>query len=369
MHTQRRRLLLGLAGGLARRAGAGATGSAGASAGAGAGVGVGVGAFFGAAAGAVSATGATAGATAGLLAGCAGGPGPGPATVAGGLLQQVAPGVYAFIGQKGSPDERNLGRVGNAGFIVGDKGVIAIDTGTSWAHGQALLGALRQVTQQPVRVALVTHTRPEFLFGGGAYRAAGIPVRMHTRTATLMKSRCDTCLKALRREVGEVPMQGTEMYTPEQTFEASEVLTLIGRPVRVVYQGHSSGPGDIAVLDETSGVLFAGGLADHLRIPDIQDSLLSAWHRALASLGQLPLRAVVPGHGPVANAQALPAVDRYLTALETRVRQLVMEGASLLDAPDAAEVPAFAQWDQYDLIHRRNASVAYLRFERETLFQ
>ncbi len=327
MHLQRRRLLLGLGSGLAWRAGA----------------------------------------SAGLLAGCA--TGPEPKAAAGGLLQQVAPGVYAFIGEKGSPDDRNLGRVGNAGFIVGDQGVIAIDTGTSWAHGQALLAALRQVTQLPVRVVLVTHTRPEFLFGGGAYRAAGIPVRMHTRTATLMKSRCDTCLKALRREVGEIAMQGTEMYTPEQTFEASEVLTLIGRPVRVIYQGHSSGPGDIAVLDETSGVLFAGGLADHLRIPDIQDSQLPAWHKALVTLGQLPLRAVVPGHGPVTTAQALPTVDRYLVSLEARVRQLVNEGASLLEAPDAAEVPAFAQWDQYDLIHRRNASVAYLRFERESLFQ
>lgn len=286
-----------------------------------------------------------------------------------GALQRVAPGVYAFIGATGSADEHNLGRIGNAGFIVGETGVIAIDTGTSFAHGQALLAALRQVTDLPVRVALITHTRPEFLFGGAAYRAAGIPIRMHTRTATLMKSRCDTCLKALRREVGEAAMQGTQMYTPEQTFDDSHVLGLIGRPVRVIYQGHSSGPGDITVLDETSGVLFAGGLADHLRIPDIQDAVLPAWHQALATIGQLPLRAVVPGHGPVAAQPALLAVDSYLTALGLRVRELVSQGSSLLDAPDATELPAFATWDQYDLIHRRNASVAFLRFERELLFK
>lgn len=288
---------------------------------------------------------------------------------AAGELQQVAPGVYAFIGQPGSPDQSNLGRVGNAGFIVGEKGVIAIDTGTSFAHGQALLAALRQVTDQPVRVALVTHTRPEFLFGGAAYRAGGIPLRMHTRTATLMKSRCDTCLKALKREVGEAAMLGTEMYTPEQTFDDSHVLALIGRPVRVAYQGHSSGPGDITVFDETTGVLFAGGLADHQRIPDIQDAVLPSWRQALAALGQLPLRAVVPGHGPVAPPASLLAVDRYLVELQLRVRQLVTEGSSLLDAPDATELPAFAAWDQYDLIHRRNASVAFLRFERELLFK
>jgi glyoxylase-like metal-dependent hydrolase (beta-lactamase superfamily II) len=282
----------------------------------------------------------------------------------------VAPGVYAFVGPAGVPDEHNLGRVGNAGFIVGERGVIAVDTGTSFAHGQALLAAIGQVTSQPVKVALVTHTRPEFLFGGGAYRAAGIPVRMHTRTAVLMRGRCETCLKALRREVGETPMQGTEMYTPDQTFETSHALgELIGRPVSVHYHGHSSGPGDIAVFDESQGVLFAGGLADHRRIPDIQDSNLPIWQEALQALQSLPVRTLVPGHGPVSSAQALSLVDQYLSALQTRVRQLVNDGTSLLDAPDATELPAFAHWDQYDNVHRRNASVAFLRFEREALLK
>jgi glyoxylase-like metal-dependent hydrolase (beta-lactamase superfamily II) len=164
-------------------------------------------------------------------------------------------------------------------------------------------------------------------------------------------------------------MQGSDMYTAEQTFDDSHLLTLAGRPVRVLYLGHSSGPGDIAVLDESTGVLFAGGLADHLHIPDIQDAVLPAWREALSTLAQLPLRVVVPGHGPVATPAALLAVDRYLVELEQRVRQLVTEGSSLLDAPDATELPAFAAWDQYDLIHRRNVSVAYLRFERELLFK
>ena len=96
---------------------------------------------------------------------------------------ELAPGVYMVAGSGGAADETNLGRIGNAGFIVGERGVIAIDTGTSYAHGQALLAAIRAVTDQPVRVALITHTQPEFLFGGTAFRERGIPIRMHTRTA------------------------------------------------------------------------------------------------------------------------------------------------------------------------------------------
>ncbi len=297
-----------------------------------------------------------------VLAGCASTPSTQRATL-------LAPGVYLLPGSGGAADAHNLGRIGNAGFIVGASGVIAIDTGTSLAHGRALLAAIRAVTDKPVRLALVTHARPEFLFGGAAFREQGIPITMHQRCATLMASRCETCLKTLRVTVGETPMAGTVMYQADQRFEASHTLELIGRAVQVLHFGHSSGPGDIAVLDVASGVLFAGGLLDAQRVPDIQDSDLPGWKRALQALRDLRPSQVVPGHGPASPASLVDSVEGYLAQLQARVRELVASGVSLLAVAEASELPAFAAWDQYDTIHRRNASVAYLRFERELLFK
>jgi glyoxylase-like metal-dependent hydrolase (beta-lactamase superfamily II) len=282
---------------------------------------------------------------------------------------QVAAGVYMVPGTVGLADETNLGRIGNAGFIVGETGVIAIDTGTSYAHGRALLAAIREVTDQPVRLAFITHTRPEFLFGGAAFRDRGIPVVMHAKTARLMAARCETCLKQLRQTLGEEPMRGTTMYKAEREFEAAHTDTSIGRPVRVLYFGHSSGPGDIALLDERSGVLFGGGLLDQRRIPDIQDSDLAGWKNALAAMRALRVSTVVPGHGPAASSEVISSVERYLVQLEARARSLAEGGASLIDVPDATTLPEFSQWEQYDTIHRRNASIAYLRFERELFFK
>ena len=68
---------------------------------------------------------------------------------------QVAPGVYMLRGASGEVDSANLGRIGNAGFIVGPNGVLAIDTGTSYRHGQALISAIRQITDRPIRLVLV----------------------------------------------------------------------------------------------------------------------------------------------------------------------------------------------------------------------
>jgi glyoxylase-like metal-dependent hydrolase (beta-lactamase superfamily II) len=298
-----------------------------------------------------------------LLIGCATVDSSAPRAIA------LADGVYLLPGSGGAADDKNLGRIGNAGFIVGDSGVIAIDTGTSYAHGQALLAAIRAVTDKPIKLALLTHTRPEFLFGGMAFREAGIPIRTHKAMARLMAARCETCLKTLRQTVGDAPMRGTAMYKPDEEFDAAHELTLVGRTVRVLYFGHSSGPGDIAVLDVASGVLFAGGLADAQRVPDTQDSDLAGWNRALALLRELPVKTVVPGHGPSAPATAIADVQTYLAQLEARARELVASGASLSGVPDASELPAYQSWDQYETIHRRNASIVFLRVERELMFK
>ena len=284
--------------------------------------------------------------------------------------QALVAGVYWLPGSGGAANPHNLGRIGNTGFIVGETGVIAIDTGTSYAHGRTLLAAIHRVTDKPVRLALLTHAQPEFLFGGQAFREQGIPVRAHSRTARLMASRCETCLARLRQTVGAVPMRGTLLYRPDQEFDATHEIDSIGRPVQVLYFGYSSGPGDIAVLDQRSGVLFAGGLLDAQRVPDIQDGDLAGWRRALSALDELHPSMIVPGHGPaMAAADLIPAVTSYLQQIEARARALVDSDTSLIDVAEASELPAFESWDQYDTIHPRNAAIAFLRFERERLFK
>jgi glyoxylase-like metal-dependent hydrolase (beta-lactamase superfamily II) len=302
-----------------------------------------------------------------LVAGCAmaGTAGNGAA----GTVVAVAPGVYMLRGASGEVSTQNLGRVGNAGFIVGPSGVLAIDTGTSYHEGLALLAAIARTTDKPVRQVLITHTRQEYLFGASAFRERGIPILMQRQAAALMAARCETCLKNLRRVLGEDEMRGSAVLVPDLLFDTSMAYTGIGRPVRLLSYGHSSGPGDSAVFDETSGVLFAGGLLDQQRIPDVQDGDMPGWKAALAALRRLPIKTVVPGHGPAAPAQLIDTVERYLNQLEARLFALMNAGAALSEAPDQAVLPEFTGWDQYDTIHRRNASIMYVRLERELLFK
>jgi glyoxylase-like metal-dependent hydrolase (beta-lactamase superfamily II) len=279
----------------------------------------------------------------------------------------LAAGVYMVQGAPGGVDTRNLGRVGNAGFIIGDAGVLAIDTGTSYRQGEQLLAAIRSMTDKPVRLVLITHAQKDFLFGGAAYREHGIPILMHRQAAALMAARCERCLKMLKETLGEDEMRGTVMFTPDQQFDAAQTLDVIGRPIRLMYFGHSSGPGDVAVLDTASGVLFAGGLLDHGRVPDLQDGDLEGWLRALQALRALPIKTIVPGHGPAASPEVIDAQIQYLVQLQARVQELLRGGTALSAVPEAAGLPEFAHWDQYESLHRRNASTLFIRLQSAQL--
>ena len=101
----------------------------------------------------------------------------------------------------------------------------------------------------------------------------------------------------------------------------------------------------------------------------MQDSDLDGWTRALRSLRALPLRVIVPGHGPIATATVIDSVDRYLGQLQARLQELLQSGTALSEVPDAAALAEFALWDQYETIHRRNASILFVRFEREQMLK
>ncbi len=273
---------------------------------------------------------------------------------------EVATGVYLLRGTGGEPAPSNLGRVGSAGFIVGETGVVAIETGTSYRHGIELITAIRRVTDKPVRLALVTHARQEFVFGAAAFQQRGIQVAMQTQAATLMASRCDNCLKTLRGLLGEDALRATVVVKPDRTFATPHRLkALPDRPLELLYFGHSSGPGDIAVFDPRSGVLFSGGLVENGHIPDVLDSDLPGWHAALQQLRTPPIHAMVAAHGPACNTGCIDAVERYLTQLDSKARALLAADTPLSQVPDATTLGEFETWDQYDTIHRRNAAVVF----------
>jgi len=280
---------------------------------------------------------------------------------------RVADGVYAFIGALGEAAADNGGNIGNSGFIVGRTGVIVIDTGISYRHGQAILDAIHRVSDKPVQLVIVTHAVQEFLFGNAAFAELGTPMLTHTRSAELMRQRCDHCLANLHKILGEHTMAGTRLVVPERTVDRSTTLEVAGRKLELLHFGWAATPGDLAVLDQSSGTLFAGGLVSVGRIPEIRDCDFEGWLQVLEQLQRLSPSHVVPGFGQPGGPEALAATGTYLRALDAKVKDLYARSSSLLESVENADLPDYEGWLMYSVLHRRNAQHRYLQLETRDL--
>lgn len=281
--------------------------------------------------------------------------------------QPVAAGVYALVGDTGVAYPENGGHTSNQGFIIGDSGVIVIDSGGSDGHGQNILEAVRSVTSKPVLLLINTHAGPDHVLGNSAFRRVNIPILGHRETDRLMAERCSICLTNLTTALGPQIMAGTEVARPTELIDATTTLTVGGRILDIFYFGQAHAPGDIAVFDRESGVLFAGDLAYVGRLPDVRDARIRNWIRALEKLRRLPVTQFIPGHGPASPPGRLSEGLAYLEGLLGRVETSYRKGESLTEASKTVAMPSFRRWSLYDILHPVNVHYVYLELEREEL--
>ncbi|SAL01871.1 MBL fold metallo-hydrolase [Caballeronia ptereochthonis] len=278
----------------------------------------------------------------------------------------IAPGVYAFIGNGEAVAPANHGIVANNGFIVGPEGVTVIDTGPSYRYGRAMIEAIRKVTPLPVKLVIITHQAPEFVFGAAAFRDDDVPILAHARTAQLIRERCSICLANLRKTLGDDEMAGSRVTVPDKTVNGTTEMESGGRKLQLLHFGPASTPGDLAVLDTQSGVLFAGGLVSNGRIPELRNEQIPGWLAALENLHALDLKTVVPGFGaPLRGNDDIMQTGVYLRDLDASVKRAYKNGVGLTEAMHTVQVPAFRSYKLYAIAQPQNVQRIYLQLEKQ----
>jgi glyoxylase-like metal-dependent hydrolase (beta-lactamase superfamily II) len=277
----------------------------------------------------------------------------------------IAPGVYAFLGDNDAVAPANHGIVSNNGFIVGQDGVTVIDTGSSYRYGRAMIEAIRKVTPLPVKLVIITHQAPEFVFGAAAFRDDDVPILAHARAAQLIRERCSICLANLRKTLGEDEMAGSRVTVPDKTVNGTTEIESGGRKLQLLHFGPASTPGDLAVLDTQTGVLFAGGLVSNGRIPELRNEQIPGWLAALENLHALDLKMVVPGFGAPLRGDDIMRTGDYLRELDVSVKRAYKSGIGLTEAMHTVQVPAFKDYKLYAIAQPQNVQRIYLQLEKQ----
>jgi quinoprotein relay system zinc metallohydrolase 1 len=275
----------------------------------------------------------------------------------------LAPGVYVVEGVNADFSPANGCNIINTGFIVTGAGVVVINTGPSKRYGEQLRALISRTTREPVVQVLHLNLHPDYFLGNQAF--ADVPRLATDTTRAGMAREAKAYEDNLYRLCGDW-MKGTEAVLPSGTAPLGP-LRVGGREMELrEYRGHTDS--DLVLVDKASGVVFAGGLVFAQRIPTTPHAQIGPWLQSLQAFASLPLKTLVPSHGPVRNdASAVGQTQRYLQWLDRSFSQAAQQGAEMNELL-RAEVPAeFRGWAAFGTEYTRNVAHLYPRYEQAVL--
>jgi len=283
-------------------------------------------------------------------------------------IEQIAPGNYVHYGQHAARSRDNAGDNANIGFIVGERCVLVFDTGGSRLVGEALMGALRQVTDKPVCYVVLSHVHPDHIFGAAAFLQDRPVVIGHENLPHQLAARGQFYRETLERDLGELA-EGSDIIMPTRTIAADETITvdLGGREVDIHAWTPAHTDDDVTVFDRATSTLWLADLLFVEHTP-VLDSNITGFLAVMQTLrANTDVRHYVPGHGR-SNATWPAVLDRqqhYFEVILTETRAAIRNNVPLMDAVNQVGLSEAQNWVNFETYHRRNVTTAYTELEWE----
>lgn len=235
-------------------------------------------------------------------------------------LQKIGDAVWAAIVN----DEGLAG--GNAGFVIGDDGVLVIDTFQDPRPAKAMLGEIRKLTPLPIRFVVNTHYHLDHVNGNDVFAAAGATIVAHRNVRAWMRTEN---IKMLDPPVTPEKKARVQSLTLPTVVHDSHIELYLGsRRINVrYYPGHTGGDSVVYIPD--AQVVFCGDMLWKEHVPNLIDASTKPWIESLDAMQKDHGPSTwVPGHGGIANAQDVLTFRKYLADLRDGVRREQAAGKS-----------------------------------------
>jgi glyoxylase-like metal-dependent hydrolase (beta-lactamase superfamily II) len=293
-------------------------------------------------------------------------------------FEKLAEGVYASI----RTEPVGLGVDANNLFVIGDDGVLVVDTNFGPSSTRQVLAKLRTITDKPVKYVVNTHPHDDHVLGNAVYREAypqaqfvGHPFLREYLPAKGAENRKaqienlpgfaaalkDTLAKGVNLAKQPISAEERAGYgsdlrlidaylkdaptftdvLPTMTVTDRLTLTLGARKIDVLHLGRGHTAGDLVVHLPEEGIVAAGDLVV-FPIPLVggDQSFVADWSATLVKVIGLKPRVIVPGHGPVMrDTEYAKQMAELFTSVTQQVR--TSPGTTLDEVRKNVDLTAF----------------------------
>src|SRR5438477_3040020 len=278
-------------------------------------------------------------------------------------LVKVAEGVYAAIAKPGGLAS------GNAGFVIGDDGVLIFDTFFTPAAIEELIGEIQSLTKLPIKYAVNSHYHLDHTGGNQVLAERGVPIIAHDNVLIWQTTKNKRFLPApedlqkrkadAAKQLSEIPedqkdkraqlerqirrydaMMSIKLTNPTKTFGSGTMRLKLGKRevILATLPGHTGG--DVFAYVPDAKVVFTGDLGWSKTLPNLVDATVNDWIPTLDKmLAQYPTAKFVPGHGNVAEAADMKDFRDYLDDLRGRVKKGIADGLTFDQARQQLTLP------------------------------
>ncbi|MGD9890487.1 MAG: MBL fold metallo-hydrolase [Dehalococcoidia bacterium] len=269
-------------------------------------------------------------------------------------IEELAAGVFARVGIHPLQP--------NSGIVIGERGVLVVDSGYSATAGRELLADIRRITPLPVSTVVISHHHFDHAWGNQVFEQADVVGHTNARSNMLgetepYKQRMiafaptssqwyGLTAENLTRQLAE-----TRITPPDSSFDDRMVVDLSGQRVELLHFGAGHTNGDTLVYLPESKVLFGGDLICNHVLPNAMDGDPLHWPDVLQQAGRLDIEVVVPGHGPVGNRTMIGDFNRCLNHVTAEVEGALNDGAPDPRAAGAhLRLDDFGDWAGHELL-------------------
>jgi len=277
-------------------------------------------------------------------------------------IHKISENVYAVSPSTTETETtKGIAQATSAGFIVGDKGVLLIETMLSKGLYDQLYKLIRSVTPKPIVYAINTSDHGDHCFGNYLLPKETIVIQNEFCKENLAKN-YDNIKQFMIMLFGKGRGIEESVYRPADiTIAINQTLKIDmgkGNIVEVINVGTAQSPADLFVyLKSASGnVLWAGNpfIAESPTIPWLFDGYFLEPVQNLNKIYNMisDKDIVVPGHGRITNKAGIKYTIDYVTALQTNVENAVKKGLTLEETKAAVTMKEFDKgYELFNWLH------------------